>query len=479
MKLQIKGYITVFLSLSIMIILSLVLALFQGARIGAVRMKTECVADIAMNSVLAEYSRELYDQYGLLMVDTSYGTSSHSVLNMKEHLKNYVQKNFDRSLVGGITNAQTMTAMKCKDVKIEGFSVATDNNGAVLKRQILAYMAGNPIEGLLTDVLDNTNKLKDSKLDTTDVASLAEENQELIDSVELPTVENDEGEEETLSIGNPADAVNSQRSVGVLSLAIPDKDKISRAVADIASLASKRELSKGTGLDDEEEISATENLLLDEYYYEKCSRYSKELEKSALKYQLEYLAFGENSDWANLEKMAQTLLMWREASNMMYLFSCQEKVKMAETLANTLSVLLFVPELAVPIKYSILFAWTFAESISDLHILFGGGKVPLFKSDSTWKLSISNMLSFKEHLDSSGSEEGLDYTGYLRMKLLMTDSDKKISRMMDVIEMDVRRTDGNSQFMLDYCVDIFKAEIDVETKSGYECTIERAYGYER
>ena len=66
-----KGSITVFLSLSIMIILSLVLALFQGARIGAVRMKTECVADIATNSVLSEYSRELYEQYGLLMVDSS------------------------------------------------------------------------------------------------------------------------------------------------------------------------------------------------------------------------------------------------------------------------------------------------------------------------------------------------------------------------------------------------------------------------
>ena len=57
------------MSLSIMIILSLVLALYQGARIGAVRMKTECVADIAMNSVLAEYNRELYEQYGLLMVE--------------------------------------------------------------------------------------------------------------------------------------------------------------------------------------------------------------------------------------------------------------------------------------------------------------------------------------------------------------------------------------------------------------------------
>ena len=64
--------------MTITIILSLIMVFFSGARIGAVKMKTECVADIAMNSVLAEYSRALYEQYGLLMVDTSYGTGSHT-----------------------------------------------------------------------------------------------------------------------------------------------------------------------------------------------------------------------------------------------------------------------------------------------------------------------------------------------------------------------------------------------------------------
>ena len=57
MRLQAKGYLTVFLSLSITIILSLILALYQGARIGAMKMRTECVSDIAMNSVLAEYQQ--------------------------------------------------------------------------------------------------------------------------------------------------------------------------------------------------------------------------------------------------------------------------------------------------------------------------------------------------------------------------------------------------------------------------------------
>ena len=75
--------------------------------------------------------------------------------------------------------------------------------------------------------------------------------------------------------------------------------------------------------------------------------------------------------------------------------------------------------------------------------------------------------------------EGLYYQDYLRMKLFLTDAGTKLRRMADVIEMDVRRTDGNSSFKLDYCVDIIRAELEIGTRYGYEASIERIYGYER
>lgn len=479
MKSQTKGYITVFLSLSIMIILSLVLALYQGARIGAVRMKTECVADIAMNSVLAEYSRELYEQYGLLMVDTSYGTGNASITNLENHLRLYAEKNFERSTAGGLLNAQTMTAMYCKNVRISGYSVATDNKGAVLNRQILAYMAGEPIGFLMNEVSANANSLQSGGLDSTDVDAMASENQEIIDSTELPEIENKDGKKEIISIGNPADVVNSQRGIGALNLAVSDKSSISEVVCDLSEYASHRSLNRGTGLDDQFLMTAAQKLLLDEYYYEKCSRYGAELDKALLKYQLEYLIYGLSSDYGNLEKMAETLLFWRQASNMLYLFNCHEKVSEAEAIATALSVILFVPELADPIKYSILFAWTFAESISDLHILFSGGRVPLFKTDETWKLSLMNMFSFRDNLGKDDNQEGLLYEDYLRIKLLMTASEEKTKRMMDIMEMDIRQTEGNAGFKLDYCVDVFRGELEIGTKYGYEVGIERIYGYER
>ncbi len=469
---------TVFLSLSITVILSLILVLFQGARIGAVKMKTECVADIAMNSVLAEYSRELYKQYGLLMVDTSYGTQNPSIVNTQEHLRYYAQKNCDRSLVGRVTNNQTILSMLCRDVSITGSSFALDNNGAVLNRQILAYMGAEPFEAALTDAEDTALQIQSNALDTTDVEAMAAANQEQIDSIELPVIENDDGEEEQITLGNPADVVNSQKGIGVLNLAIPDRSSISTAVVDLSQYASNRSLNRGTGLSDNEEISAGERLLLEQYYFEKCSRYGAELDKSLLKYQLEYMIYGKDGDWANLEKMAEYLFFIREAANMIYLFSCSEKVAEADLAATVLTAVTFVPELKDPVKNSILFAWTFAETISDLNILFSGGRVPLLKSDATWKLSFWNMFSFRDHLGGGDLGEGLYYQDYLRARLFMVGHEEKTMRLADIIEMDIRRTAGNGGFKLDYCLDCLRAEITMGTRYGFDCKIERIYGYE-
>ena len=49
------GYLTVYLSLSLSLILSFVLTMVEGARLHTVRMEAECIADIGMNSVLAEF----------------------------------------------------------------------------------------------------------------------------------------------------------------------------------------------------------------------------------------------------------------------------------------------------------------------------------------------------------------------------------------------------------------------------------------
>lgn len=68
-----SGYITVYLSLVTGILLSLLLTVMEGVRMHTIRTQTECVMDMAMDSALAEYHREMLEQYDLFFIDMSYG----------------------------------------------------------------------------------------------------------------------------------------------------------------------------------------------------------------------------------------------------------------------------------------------------------------------------------------------------------------------------------------------------------------------
>jgi hypothetical protein len=118
----------------------------------------------------------------------------------------------------------------------------------------------------------------------------------------------------------------------------------------------------------------------------------------------------------------------------------------------------FVPELIEPVANGILFAWAYDESKDDLKKLLEGGKVPLVK-----RSLYSN-------------EGGLEYYQYLGLMLFLQNEDKKLARVMDIMEMDIRLTPGNRNFRIDWCVESFRATVDFRDK--YESyAIERQYGY--
>ena len=89
-----KGEITVFLSLVLVILISILCSVIEAARTNGIQFQTECVADMAIQSALAEYNRELLEQYDLFFVDTGYGTKETGYILLEEHLRNYMEKNF-------------------------------------------------------------------------------------------------------------------------------------------------------------------------------------------------------------------------------------------------------------------------------------------------------------------------------------------------------------------------------------------------
>lgn len=475
-----KGYITVFLSLSLALLLSLVFTVIEGARISAIRMKFECVADIGMNSVLAEYHRELLEQYDLLFVDTSYGGSPASIGNTEAHLRNYMQENMQSSQGGGFRPAKDFLAMQTEGVEITEYSIASDDGGAVLKRQVADYMADYPAGYLWEKITGNIVQIDSSQMESRDIAGERESYQARIDEIELPKEEVEEGVFEEIALDNPADIANGTRSIGVLNLVAEDIGSISTVKVPLQQYISRRSLMHGSGVCKEaaELTGAPDEILFLAYLFEKCGHYGQEKEDSLLKYQIEYMIAGKDTDWQNLEQVAKRLLRWREVSNVLYILSDAGKIAEAEAMAIALTAVMLCPELTEPVKYTILYAWAYVESLQDVKILLRGGRVPVVKTAADWKTGINSIKDVKGSLsDAEGEGRGLNYQEYLEVMLFLTDSHDRTFRAMDIMEMDIRQTPGNGDFRLDGCFDTYKARLSVSSGFGYYYEMERLYGF--
>lgn len=475
-----RGYITVFLSLSLTLILSLVFTVIEGARISAIRMKFECVTDIGMNSVLAEYHKELLKQYDLLFVDTSYCGSHPSIANTEGHLRNFMQKNLEPGEGNRMFGSKDFLAMNVGLAKISEFSVASDGGGAVLKRQATDYMNDYPIGAILDQITGNVGLLQGFGLDSTDVGAMRSGYEAQIEAIGLPEVEVEEGKLEEVPLNNPADAVNSLRGSSILNLVLEDPSAVSAVKVDSGRYFSHRSgRMQGTGLCAEAVKAGGDanELVFQTYLFEKCGFYGEELEKSLMKYQIEYLLMGQDTDWQNLEQVAKRLLMWREAANVLYILTDSTKVAEAQVLSAALSAVMLMPALMEPVKYLILFAWAFVESLQDVKTLFSGGRVPIWKTAADWKTGINCIKNARGSLTQDEGGRGLNYKEYLQIMLFLQDAETRTERAMDIMEMDIRQTPGNAAFRMDACFDSFLAQTSVSSRFGYSYEMIRRYGF--
>lgn len=478
------GYLTVYLSLSLSLILSFILTVVEGARLHTVRMEAECIADIGMNSVLAEFHRELLEQYDLLFVDMSYGTSLAAIENSSEHLRRYMQKNCkgkEETTGKNLFSARDWLSLSVDKAMIGEYSIASDYDGDVMKRQALDYMKEASVEGIVSELTDRVNQVKNLELDTRDITAERESIQAQIDAVELPVQVNEEGEEYEITLDNPADGVHASRGGFTLEKVLGSGSLISGTVIQPENYISHREKKCGTGIrpDFRRPSGMIDGLLFDCYLFDKCGYYGKEMEKSLLKYQIEYIIFGQDSDLDNLEKAVKRLLLWREVANVIYIYTDSGKCAEAELLASALTAVLFVPELAEPVKYSILFAWAYVESLWDVKCLLNGGRVPIMKTAADWKTGIADVIGFSGDIpnDTAGGH-GLGYEDYLRIMLCLENDTKKNMRVMDIMEMDIRRTPGNARFRIDACFDSYVADISISSAFGYDYKVKKRYGYD-
>ena len=475
------AYLTVYLALTLGVMVTLCLALIEGVRVSTFQMETACIADVCMDNVMAEYHRELFRRYNIMALDSSYGTRRVGRTNLEGRLAWYLDQNMnlgEKRLPDVVSEYvfRDFLKMELGQAAITDFSLLSDWNGKVFRKQAVEAIKDDKGVTMAVEALDWLKTVKDHELDVRDVEAEKKAIDEQIAAYQR------EHEGETVTVVNPTIQIENAKKWGILWLVLGDK-QVSGKKLDQSDLIfrriGKRENNHGNMELPEQNYAqkTTEKLLFQEYLLSYFGNFLDPKEGSALDYEIEYVLIGKNKDASNLRCVLNRILGIREAANVEYLYSDTVKRAEAAAVATLLSSACLVPELEELYEAAIILAWAYAESVYDLRTLMKGGKVPLLKDKNSWHLSVSSLFSdfFGDEGDAGG--KGLTYADYLRILLLLNEEKGTLGRAMNVVEANVRLTPGNEAFRMDACYVQIGTKISVHSGFGYHLEIREDKSY--
>ena len=465
-----RGSVTVFLSLIMGIIMSLIFMTVESARYSTEKMRIEMISRMGLESIFAEYNRELLKEYDLLFIDSSYGNSSSSLTETRDHLKEYIGYNVRPSKGIISPGSGEIYGLKLKGAEIANPAYATDNAGSVFKRQAIEAVKNRYGVGIAERALELKKEYEGSGIKKEDVEKRREKIREELKDADLG------------SKGNKLKKVFDKRRGNMANIVYGGFFSPKETELQLKGLASYRENKTGIGLvrPDYNPNDFLNERLFEQYLLWKCSDFTKDLGHSSCNYELEYIINGKNTDAANLRETVTKLFFIREAADTMAVFKDSGKQAQAKAtalpIAAVVALLLHV-DIEEALTNMILVSWGFAEAVVDVRVLLGGGRVALVKSEKDW--NIKTVLGIPLFMTEKGksSSVGMSYRDYLLLLLMTTGQKKKAMRAMDVIEMNMRTKAGNSHFRMDGCLEYLEADLKFRDRSGRKFEIRRDYSY--
>ena len=239
---------------------------------------------------------------------------------------------------------------------------------------------------------------------------------------------------------------------GLITLVLPEGKEVSNGVINgnsLPSLLYSKEQGEPEGLVD--------RILFEEY----CGRFLTSFlskEDKEVKYEMEYLIGGKDSDKENFGQTITDLLMIREGLNLVHILSDPEKREEANALAGLITGVTGLAPLTGIVTFFVMSIWAMGEAIVDIRRLLKGEKVAFLKTKETWKLSLDGLLDLGSQGTAVGEgsdENGMTYIGYLKLILFTFHNSLQYYRLMDVIQINLCKTDD--KFRMAQCV--YRAEI--------------------
>lgn len=198
------------------------------------------------------------------------------------------------------------------------------------------------------------------------------------------------------------------------------------------------------------------------------SRVNAVSEEHFFKNEIEYILGGETTDKKNEKRIEIALKALRFPLNLAHIYS--DKDKNAATLALAQ---IMTPGAAATATQAVLAStWAYAESDNDVELLWQGHSVPFTKDSKSWAMDLEGAVEGVTGGTAVPLEEkGYTYDEYLRILLHFQDEDMQIARILDLIQINMRKSYNSGFLIHEYAAGI-TAEVIV---NGREYSYEKKY----
>ena len=477
-----------YLSLVFILLISFAGAMLESASLQNVKNYRRADMTRAVESIFAEYQKELWEVYGIFALEGSYETGSYSEELLKERLAYYGASGMDQE----ITRIQLLT----------------DQGASAFYEQVTAYMENKYGLDKVKKLVGQTDTWKagEEALQNyeRDGAKTEQELQELLSQKEeFP-------EEE-----NPLSHVAKLKSMPLVDLIMPKGRVMSKKSITLSEMVSHRKRNQGYG--DFSDVagsgSTISKLLFGEYVLEHFKMASDSLQSGngnynsgdsvggdfvrgdsanedfsngnlgdmagagSLDYELEYICRGNASDAQNLEETVRRILLLREGVNYGYLLTDEEAKAKAELLAVALAAVTGNEALVKGVKHLILLGWAYGESLVEVRQLLKGQEVVLIKTKEDWQVPLLGIIALMgnpgAYDEQKTEQKGMSYESFLRLFLTIQSSETLAMRGLDIIEGQLQKNAGCERIHVDHCIDRLTAQIWMDSLQ-----MERSYRYE-
>ncbi len=236
---------------------------------------------------------------------------------------------------------------------------------------------------------------------------------------------------------------------GELSLVIKDTSNLSTSSVNTSSLPSNTSISNSKEYSELYDKAAM-GVYSDIYF----GNYLDSKKRNVLKYGLEYIVAGKDSDKSNLASVVERLVAIRHLPNYICLMKDASRKAEIETIAISIAAITGLPFLEPIAKAILTETWVMAESINDVKILLNDKKLSLVKTEANWRTSLKNL----GNSNTEGDSGGFKYNVYLGFLLMIKSREDVVYRTMDLIQMNICRN-YNKEFRINKGLMSFKSKV--------------------